>query len=269
MKHPKFKGIGTLDAELDIFQKELLSKEIEFNWIVNELKNADPAVDNINRLRQQLRSKEKQVIKARRQVKAKKDQRNRKVNERQHSKLGGQAKKKERLALNRAINEEMKKQENILSQLNNVKINVPFQKKEQQTGTELFISHASEDKAGFVKPLADELIELGVSVWYDEYTLRIGDSLRRSIDKGLAESKYGLIILSKAFFEKNWTQYELNGLVVKEMEGNKVILPIWHNITKDEIMRLSPSLVDKVALNSATLTVREIAEKIADAVKLP
>ncbi|MNV83673.1 TIR domain protein [compost metagenome] len=106
-----------------------------------------------------------------------------------------------------------------------------------------------------------------MSVWYDEYTLRIGDSLRRSIDKGLAESKYGLIILSKAFFEKNWTQYELNGLVVKEMEGSKVILPIWHNITKNEIMRLSPSLVDKVALNSATLTVREIAEKIADAVK--
>ncbi|MNC38189.1 hypothetical protein D3C75_867830 [compost metagenome] len=83
----------------------------------------------------------------------------------------------------------------------------------------------------------------------------------------MAESKYGLIILSKAFFEKNWTQYELNGLVVKEMEGSKVILPIWHNITKNEIMRLSPSLVDKVALNSATLTVREIAEKIADAVK--
>ncbi|MFB2713486.1 hypothetical protein ACE1BU_21910 [Aeromonas veronii] len=134
MKHPKFKGIGTLDAELDIFQKELLSKEIEFNWIVNELKNADPSVDNINRLRQQLRSKEKQVIKARRQVKAKKDQRNRKVNERQHSKLGGQAKKKERLALNRAINEEMKKQENILSQLNNVKINVPFQKKSSRLG---------------------------------------------------------------------------------------------------------------------------------------
>ncbi|MNH46309.1 hypothetical protein D3C79_1090340 [compost metagenome] len=51
------------------------------------------------------------------------------------------------------------------------------------------------------------------------------------------------------------------------MEGSKVILPIWHNITKNEIMRLSPSLVDKVALNSATLTVREIAEKIADAVK--
>ncbi|HDL6609937.1 toll/interleukin-1 receptor domain-containing protein [Yersinia sp. 22-579] len=154
-----------------------------------------------------------------------------------------------------------------MSQLKNVEIKFPSEKKSKQTGTDLFISHASEDKADFVKPLADELIELGLSVWYDEYTLRIGDSLRRSIDKGLAESKYGLIILSKAFFEKNWTQYELNGLVVREMEGDKVILPIWHNITKDEIMKLSPSLVDKVALNSAMFTVREIAEKVADAVK--
>ena len=51
------------------------------------------------------------------------------------------------------------------------------------------------------------------------------------------------------------------------MEGDKVILPIWHNITKDEIMKLSPSLVDKVALNSTMFTVREIAEKVADAVK--
>lgn len=134
MKHPSFKGTGTLDAEIDMFQKELLSKEIEFNWIVNELKNADPFVDDINKIRQKLRSKEKQVIKARRQVKAKQDQRNRKVNERQHSKLGGQAKKKKRLALNRAINEEMKKQENILSQLNNVKINIPSQKNSNRLG---------------------------------------------------------------------------------------------------------------------------------------
>lgn len=50
------------------------------------------------------------------------------------------------------------------------------------------------------------------------------------------------------------------------MEGEKVILPIWHNISKDEIMKLSPSLVDKFALNSATNTVYEIAEKVADAV---
>ncbi|HAS6244501.1 toll/interleukin-1 receptor domain-containing protein [Vibrio vulnificus] len=267
MKHPKFKGVGTLDAEIEKCEKNLLNKEIEFNWIVQKLKSAGPSLDNINKLRQQLRAKEKQVIKARKQVKAKKDQKSRKVNERQRTKFGGQAKKKERLALNRAINKEMDNQENILSQLKNIAIEFPSDKEEPQSGTELFISHASEDKTDFVKPLADELIKLGVSVWYDEYTLRIGDSLRRSIDQGLAESKYGLIILSKAFFEKNWTQYELNGLVVREMEGDKVILPIWHNITKDEIMKLSPSLVDKVALNSTMFTIREIAEKVADAVK--
>ncbi|CAM3904748.1 toll/interleukin-1 receptor domain-containing protein [Vibrio aquimaris] len=267
MKHPKFKGVSTLDAEIEKCEKNLLNREIEFNLIVQKLKSADPSLDNISKLRQQLRAKEKQVIKARKQVKAKKDQKSRKVNERQRTKLGGQAKKKERLALNRAINEEMDNQENILSQLKNIAIEFPSDKEESQSGTELFISHASEDKADFVKPLADELIKLGVSVWYDEYTLRIGDSLRSSIDQGLAESKYGLIILSKAFFEKNWTQYELNGLVVREMEGDKVILPIWHNITKDEIMKLSPSLVDKVALNSTMFTIREIAEKVADAVK--
>ena len=267
MKYPKFKGVGTLDAEIEKCERFLVNKDIEFTSIVQKLKYADPSLDNINKLRQQLRSKEKQVIKARRQVKAKKDQKSRKVNERQRTKFGGKAKKKELLALNRAINEEMNNQENILSQLRNVKIEFPSNKEDPKSGTELFISHASEDKADFVKPLADELIKLGVSVWYDEYTLRIGDSLRRSIDQGLADSKYGLIILSKAFFEKNWTQYELNGLVVREMEGDKVILPIWHNITKDEIMKLSPSFVDKVALNSTMFTVREIAEKVADAVK--
>lgn len=267
MKHPKYKGIGTLDGEIEKCQRELLNKEIDFDLIVRKLKNANPSIDDIHKLRQQLLSKEKQVLKARRQLKAKREQKSRKINQRQHIKFGGQAKKKERLALNKAINEEMDKQESILSQLKNVEIKLPLEKKSKQTGTDIFISHASEDKADFVKPLADELIELGLSVWYDEYTLRIGDSLRRSIDKGLAESKYGLIILSKAFFDKNWTQYELNGLVVREMEGDKVILPIWHNITKDEIMKLSPSLVDKVALNSAMFTVREIAEKIADAVK--
>lgn len=267
MKHPMYKGISTLDAEIERCQRELLNKEIDFDLIVRKLKSANPSVDDIHKLRQQLRSKENQVLKARRQLKAKKDQKIRKINQRKHIKFGGQAKKKERLALNRAINEEMDKQESILSQLRNVEIKFPVEEKPKQKGTDLFISHASEDKADFVKPLADELIDLGISVWYDDYTLRIGDSLRRSIDKGLAESKYGLIILSKAFFEKNWTQYELNGLVVREMEGDKVILPIWHNITKDEIMKLSPSLVDKVALNSAMFTVREIAEKVADAVK--
>ena len=81
-----------------------------------------------------------------------------------------------------------------------------------------FISHASEDKE-FVRPLADALRARHLSIWYDEFTLLLGDSLRRSIDRGLARSKYGIVILSKKFFEKEWPQKELDGLVAREVDG--------------------------------------------------
>ena len=132
---------------------------------------------------------------------------------------------------------------------------------------DLFISHASEDKDDFVRPLATALSGLGLDVWYDETTLKLGDSLRQSIDKGLANSRYGLVVFSTAFFAKNWTQYELNGMVAREMNGVKVILPIWHKVTKDEVMSQSPSLADKLALNSSMFSVAEIAEKIAEVVR--
>ena len=266
MKHPKYKGIGFLDAEIRKLERDVVTKEIEFELVVKKLKNAEP-YDDIRKLRNTLKSKEKSVIKAKRQVKSKIAQKTRKEAERNNKRFGGKVQKRKNIALNQSLNEELKIQGNILSQLKNMPIS--FAKdltKQNGKESDLFISHASEDKADFVKSLADELINQGVSVWYDEYALRIGDSLRKSIDKGLSQSRFGLIILSKSFFEKNWTQYELNGLVAKEMEGEKVILPIWHNISKDEILKLSPSLVDKFALNSATNTVQEIAEKVADAV---
>lgn len=130
---------------------------------------------------------------------------------------------------------------------------------------DLFVSHASEDKDEFVGPLAEALQELGVGVWYDEFELKVGDSLRRSIDKGLANSRFGVVVLSTSFFAKNWTQYELDGLVAREMNGagRKVILPIWHLVTKDEVMKYSPTLADRVALNSSIKSIQEIAEELA------
>lgn len=132
---------------------------------------------------------------------------------------------------------------------------------------DVFISHASEDKAEFVSVLAEKLQHIGVSVWFDAFELKIGDSLRRSIDSGLVASRFGIIVLSSAFFAKNWTQYELDGLVAKEMEGIKVILPIWHRISKDEVMSYSPSLADKFALNTAQYTIDELADEIAKVVR--
>lgn len=132
---------------------------------------------------------------------------------------------------------------------------------------DVFISHATEDKDEIVRPLAHALHDEGLSVWFDEFELKVGDSLRRKIDYGLANSRFGVVVLSKAFFAKNWAQYELDGLVTREMaDGSQVILPIWHGISKDEIIRSSPSLADKLALRTSDLTVAEIAAEIAGVV---
>lgn len=139
-------------------------------------------------------------------------------------------------------------------------------RQEPEIEYDLFISHASEDKEELVRPLAIALEGLGVKVWYDEFTLKVGDSLRRSIDGGLSNSRFGTVVLSSSFFSKNWTQYELDGMTAKEMDGRKMILPIWHKVTKSEVIKFSPTLADKVALNSSVHSTEEIAQLIADVV---
>lgn len=116
---------------------------------------------------------------------------------------------------------------------------------------DVFISHASEDKNSFVRPLADALRASGLSPWYDETTLTVGDSLRRKIDEGLAHSRYGIVVLSHSFFAKEWPQQELDGLMAKEVVGAKVILPVWHGITYEEVRGYSPILAGRVAAKSS------------------
>lgn len=135
----------------------------------------------------------------------------------------------------------------------------------QDVGYDAFICHASEDKASIARPLARELGRLGFSVWFDEFSLKIGDSLRKNIDRGLRLSRFGIIILSKSFFAKNWPQYELNGLVSREIEGQKVILPVWHRVTKKQVEHFSAPLSDKVAATTAGSSIRKIARALGDA----
>jgi len=78
----------------------------------------------------------------------------------------------------------------------------------------------------------------------------------------LAKSRFGIVVFSKVFLTKGWTNYELDGLVTKTINGEQVLLPIWHNVTKKEIIDYSPSLADKLARNTSTHTVEEIAEEI-------
>ena len=131
---------------------------------------------------------------------------------------------------------------------------------------DVFICHASEDKDDVARPLAEGLRAAGLNVWYDEFSLKLGDSLRGSIDKGLAESRFGVVILSPHFFAKKWPPAELNGLFAKEILGDKTILPIWHDITQAEIAEHSPILADRVA--APTLHgLDSVQEKILDVVQ--
>jgi len=114
-----------------------------------------------------------------------------------------------------------------------------------------FISHAFEDKDIFVRELAIKLQQKGLMVWYDEFTLKIGNSLSAAIDKGIASSKCGIVVLSHNFFNKYWTQEELNRLAIKRSKtGMDIILPIWLNISHDEIYKYSPMLADIYAIKS-------------------
>src|SRR4051794_34906546 len=110
-----------------------------------------------------------------------------------------------------------------------------------------FISHASEDKEAAARPLAQALAERGLKVWFDEFTLRVGDSLRTSIDEGLASSRFGIVILSPAFFAKRWPQWELDGLFAREVQSHHVMLPVWFNVGHQEVAAYSPMLAGRLA----------------------
>ena len=131
---------------------------------------------------------------------------------------------------------------------------------------DVFISHATEDK-DFASPLAHELRSAGLRVWFDEFELGIGDSLNEKINHGLSRSRYGVVVISPTFFRKHWTQLEMNGFVASQTAGDRVILPIWHRITKNEIIEQAPPLADIVALNSSIQSTDEIVGEIIEKVK--
>jgi hypothetical protein len=127
---------------------------------------------------------------------------------------------------------------------------------------DVFISHAVEDQESFVRKLAATLTGLGLSVWYAETALRVGQSLSRSIDMGIAQSRFGIVVISQHFMRKHWPEYELRGLVCRESTEDSVILPVWHGVTKQQVAEFSPSLADKFALDTAREEAPDISLKL-------
>ena len=128
---------------------------------------------------------------------------------------------------------------------------------------DVFISHASEDKESFVNEFADELQKRGVKVWIDALSIGWGDSLRSKIDSGLKNSRFGIVVISRNYIRKGWTNYELDGLFEKEMNAGKTILPIWHDISKKEVQDFSPALAGRKAMTTGNMTAGEIADELA------
>ena len=133
---------------------------------------------------------------------------------------------------------------------------------------DVFISHAGEDKDEVARPLADALRARGLVVWFDEFELRIGDSLRRKIDKGISGSRFGVVVLSPSFFSKGWPNYELDGLVtIGVTSGRSVVLPVWHKVTHKDVASYSPSLAGLLARTTADVTIEALADEIAGVVR--
>jgi len=122
-----------------------------------------------------------------------------------------------------------------------------------------FVSHASEDKETFVRPLVEALGRLEVSLWYDEASLKLGDSLAGSINRGIAKSRCGIIVVSPAFLEKKWPEAELNALVGRRVEEAFRLLPVWHGVRKAEVAAVNPMLGDMFALRTAGLSAQDVA----------
>lgn len=129
---------------------------------------------------------------------------------------------------------------------------------------DVFVSHAWEDKEDFVDEFVEALTALDIKVWYDKRQIKWGDSMRERIDDGLKKSRFGVAVLSPNYIAENkyWTKAELDGLFQLESVNGKTLLPIWHNLTKQQVMNYSPIIANKKAMTTASMTAQEIAEEL-------
>jgi len=135
---------------------------------------------------------------------------------------------------------------------------------EQLPEYDVFVSHAWEDKEDFVDEFVETLTALDIKVWYDKRQIKWGDSMRERIDDGLKKSRFGVAVLSPNYIAENkyWTKAELDGLFQLESVNGKTLLPIWHNLTKQQVMNYSPIIANKKAMTTASMTAQEIAEEL-------
>jgi TIR domain-containing protein/pentapeptide repeat protein len=127
---------------------------------------------------------------------------------------------------------------------------------------DFFISHASKDKDGVARPLAEALRDLGQRVWYDEFTIRLGDDLSRVINYGTQSSLFGILVVSKAFFGRRWTEAEAEAL------QNRRIFVVLHGVNVEELAALRPEMADRLTI-STDAGAAHIAEALVKSIRTP
>lgn len=238
---------------------EKISREKDLNRVISLNKDLTRKQDEISRLDRDKSTKAKSLSDKQRRRSDLQAQLN-KLEQAEREKT--KKEQKEIHSLQQEIAREMERQR--FQSLKTTEVIRPSRESEPAKQYDVFISHASEDKDDFVRTFANSLKSKGLVVWYDEFELSVGDSLRRKIDQGLRNSRYGIVVLSVSFFNKDWPQRELDGLFSRE---DGVILPIWHKISKDEVKGYSPMIAGLMALNTSMFTIEEISDRIAAKVK--
>ena len=176
-------------------------------------------------------------------------------------------KKREKRMKNMQLSYEERIRE-LTNQLNTKPIisEVTYNYMENNEEYDVFVSHAWEDKESFVDEFVVELEKLEIKVWYDRQRIKWGDSMSARIDDGLKKSRFGIVVISPDYIAdgKYWTKAELDGLFQLESINGKMLLPIWHNITKQQVMNYSPIIASKLAMTTVTMTAKEIASEMKE-----
>lgn len=131
-----------------------------------------------------------------------------------------------------------------------------------------FISHAVEDKIPIANELCARLEQAGLRVWYSGKELGIGDSIEKTIERGLNRSRYGIVVLSPTYLAKNWTIREFYTLLAKEIEDRKVILPVLYNVTPDDLKERDLHMADRFAVN-ADLGLEYVVDRLVREIRKP
>lgn len=160
-----------------------------------------------------------------------------------------------------AAMESISEDKDFINKMNGIStVEVPKYQAKTLPEFDVFISHANKDKEDLIEELYQSLNTLGVNIFYDKESLEWGDNWKDRILNGTKKAEFAIIVISENFFDREWTERELAGFLNRQnRNGQKLILPILHNITTEQLKAKYPLVADIQAIDSAKYSCDQIA----------